>query len=135
MEMVDRVMVVVGMSGDRIMTTWVVVGQWEAVGRLPKERMQVVTVVHPLARAQRRLEKRQAAVNLGLVMNRVVMGQREVVGSLPKERTQVVKVVHTLPRAQRRLEKRQVAVNLGLMMNRVVGLLARPDLPRLKPFV
>ena len=67
MERVDQVVAV-----DRMMTTRVVVGQAEAVGRLPKERPQVVKVVHPVKRSQRSLEKCQAAVELGLVVNRVV---------------------------------------------------------------
>ena len=45
METVDRVVAV-----DRMMTTRVVVGQGKAVG-LPKERPQVVKLVHPLERA------------------------------------------------------------------------------------
>jgi len=73
-ETVDRVVVVVGqvVAVDRTITTRVVMSQGVAVGRLPKERTQVVKVVHLLERAQRRLEKHQAAVDLGLVMNWVV---------------------------------------------------------------
>jgi hypothetical protein len=41
----------------------------EVIGACLRGRTQVVKVVHPLKRAKRRLEKRQAATGLGIVVN------------------------------------------------------------------